>query len=111
MLLCRHNYGSDYSVLMTAIKCPLSPVPMSVVASWKKIKCLGANNHMLAKALRTSTKLVSASSIPHVRSTTCHRKKPLSSRTFLQVLSEDGKKIKRKQVFTERDKEELQVSS
>lgn len=29
----------------------------------------------------------------------------------LQVLSEDGKKIKRKQVFTERDKEELQVSS
>ncbi|CAL9077226.1 unnamed protein product [Musa acuminata var. zebrina] len=62
-------------------KDPEGYVPMSVVASWKKIKCLGANNHMLAKALRTSTKL---------------------------VLSEDGKKIKRKQVFTERDKEELQ---
>lgn len=30
---------------------------------------------------------------------------------ILQVLSEDGKKIKRKQLFTERDKEELQVSN
>ncbi|URE17345.1 hypothetical protein MUK42_10992 [Musa troglodytarum] len=59
----------------------LVPVPMSVVASWKKIKSLGANHHMLIKALRTSTKL---------------------------ALSEDGKKVRRKQLFTERDKEELQ---
>ncbi|URD97117.1 hypothetical protein MUK42_29345 [Musa troglodytarum] len=89
-------------------KDPEGYVPMSVVASWKKIKCLGANNHMLAKALRTSTKLVSASSVPHLRSTTRHRKKPFVITRVLQVLSEDGKKIKRKQVFTERDKEELQ---
>ena len=34
-------------------------VPLSVIASWKKIKSLGATNQMLVKALRTSTKLVS----------------------------------------------------
>ncbi|CAL9210295.1 unnamed protein product [Musa hybrid cultivar] len=62
-------------------KDPQGFVPMSVVASWKKIKSLGANHHMLIKALGTSTKL---------------------------ALSEDGKKIRRKQLFTERDKEELQ---
>ncbi|RWW13447.1 hypothetical protein GW17_00022834 [Ensete ventricosum] len=113
----KHN-DAPFAVPIMDLKIPvqmpcfLSPVPMSVVASWKKIKCLGANNHTLAKALRTSTKLVSASSILHVRSTTCHRKKPFVIITHvLQVLSEDGKKIKRKQVFTERDKEELQVSS
>ncbi|KAG6525803.1 hypothetical protein ZIOFF_015774 [Zingiber officinale] len=60
---------------------PEGYVPMSVVASWKKIKALDVNNYTLIKALRTSSKL---------------------------VLSEDGKKIKRKQLFTERDKEELQ---
>ncbi|XP_074590007.1 la-related protein 6C-like [Curcuma longa] len=60
---------------------PEGYVPMSVVASWKKIKALDVNNYTLIKALRTSSKL---------------------------VLSEDGKKIKRKQPFTERDKEELQ---
>ncbi|WOL07741.1 la-related protein 6C [Canna indica] len=62
-------------------KDPEGYVPMSVVASWKKIKSLGASNYTLIKALRTSNKL---------------------------VLSDDGKKIKRKQVFTDRDKEELQ---
>ncbi|XP_010930389.1 la-related protein 6C isoform X2 [Elaeis guineensis] len=62
-------------------KDPEGYVPMSVIASWKKIKSLGANNQMLIKALRTSTKL---------------------------VVSEDGKKVRRKQPFTERDKEELQ---
>ncbi|KAG1347326.1 la-related protein 6C [Cocos nucifera] len=62
-------------------KDPEGYVPMSVIASWKKIKSLGANNQMLIKALRTSTKL---------------------------VVSEDGKKVRRRQPFTERDKEELQ---
>ncbi|XP_074564489.1 la-related protein 6C-like [Curcuma longa] len=62
-------------------KDPEGYVPMSVVASWKKIKALDVNNYTLIKALKTSSKL---------------------------VLSEDGKKIKRKQLFTERDKEELQ---
>ncbi|XP_073005848.1 la-related protein 6C isoform X2 [Typha latifolia] len=60
---------------------PEGYVPMSVIASWKKIKSFGVSNHMLIKALRTSTKL---------------------------VVSDDGKKVRRKQPFTEREKEELQ---
>ncbi|XP_066398438.1 la-related protein 6C-like [Miscanthus floridulus] len=56
-------------------------VPLSVIASWKKIKSLGATNQMLVKALRTSTKL---------------------------NVSDDGKKVRRRQPFTEKHKEELQ---
>ncbi|TVU40135.1 hypothetical protein EJB05_13585, partial [Eragrostis curvula] len=33
-------------------------LPLSVIASWKKIKSLGPTNQMLVKALRTSTKLI-----------------------------------------------------
>ncbi|KAJ0983197.1 hypothetical protein J5N97_011452 [Dioscorea zingiberensis] len=62
-------------------KDPEGYVPMSVIASWKKIKSLGINHQMLIKALRTSTKL---------------------------IVSDDGKKVRRRQLFTERDKEELQ---
>ncbi|KAM0952268.1 putative lupus La protein [Dioscorea sansibarensis] len=62
-------------------KDPEGYVPMSVIASWKKIKSLGINHQMLIKSLRTSTKL---------------------------IVSDDGKKVRRKQLFTERDKEELQ---
>ncbi|KAL6880449.1 hypothetical protein ACP4OV_012014 [Aristida adscensionis] len=56
-------------------------VPLSVIASWKKIKSLGATNQMLVKALRTSTKL---------------------------IVSDDGKRVRRRQPFTEKHKEELQ---
>uniref|UniRef100_A0ACD5UZP3 Uncharacterized protein n=1 Tax=Avena sativa TaxID=4498 RepID=A0ACD5UZP3_AVESA len=56
-------------------------VPLSVISSWKKIKSLGATNQMLVKALRTSTKL---------------------------IVSDDGKKVRRRQAFTEKHKEELQ---
>ncbi|KAL6647624.1 hypothetical protein ACP70R_015061 [Stipagrostis hirtigluma subsp. patula] len=56
-------------------------VPLSVIASWKKIKSLGAINQMLVKALRTSTKL---------------------------IVSDDGKRVRRRQPFTEKHKEELQ---
>ncbi|XP_062190503.1 la-related protein 6C-like [Phragmites australis] len=56
-------------------------VPLSVIASWKKIKSLGTTNQMLVKALRTSTKL---------------------------IVSDDGKKVRRRQPFTEKHKEELQ---
>ncbi|KAL5197988.1 hypothetical protein ABZP36_001500 [Zizania latifolia] len=56
-------------------------VPLSVIASWKKIKSLGATNQMLVKALRTSTML---------------------------IVSDDGKKVRRRQPFTEKHKEELQ---
>ncbi|KAK3025630.1 hypothetical protein RJ639_042128 [Escallonia herrerae] len=62
-------------------KDPEGFVPISVIASAKKVKSLISNNHLLAQALRSSTKL---------------------------VVSNDGKKIRRKHPFTEKDKEELQ---
>ncbi|KAH0458998.1 hypothetical protein IEQ34_011812 [Dendrobium chrysotoxum] len=60
-------------------KDPEGYVPMSVIASWKRIKNLGVDNQMLVKALRTSSQL---------------------------VVSEDGKKVRRKKLFTEKAKEE-----
>ncbi|KAK8954728.1 hypothetical protein KSP39_PZI001986 [Platanthera zijinensis] len=71
--------ASDF-LLKIMNKDPEGYVPMSVIASWKKIKSLGVNNQMLIKALRTSSKL---------------------------VVSEDGKKVRRNKLFTEKDKEEL----
>ncbi|KAB2634769.1 la-related protein 6C [Pyrus ussuriensis x Pyrus communis] len=62
-------------------KDPEGFVPISVVASTKKMKSLISNNHILAQALRSSLKL---------------------------VVNEDGKKVRRKHPFTEKDKEELQ---
>eukprot|EP00262_Sarcandra_glabra_P006548 TRINITY_DN18887_c0_g1_i1.p1 TRINITY_DN18887_c0_g1~~TRINITY_DN18887_c0_g1_i1.p1 ORF type:complete len:445 (+),score=66.48 TRINITY_DN18887_c0_g1_i1:137-1471(+) len=56
-------------------------VPISVVASFKKIKALVSNHNMLATALRTSSKL---------------------------VVSEDGKKIRRQNPFTDTEMEDLQ---
>ncbi|RYR52888.1 hypothetical protein Ahy_A06g027753 isoform A [Arachis hypogaea] len=57
-------------------------VPISVVASFKKIKALITSHSQLATALRNSTKL---------------------------VVSEDGKKVKRQHPLTESDIEELQI--
>ncbi|KAF2939929.1 la-related protein 6C isoform X2 [Oryza sativa Japonica Group] len=62
-------------------KDPECYVPMSVISSWKKIKAMGVTNQLLVNALRTSSKL---------------------------VVSDDGKKVRRAQPFTERHKEELQ---
>lgn len=56
-------------------------VPISVVASAKKIRSLTSNHHLIAQALRSSSKL---------------------------IVNEDGKKIKRKYPFIEKDREELQ---
>ncbi|XP_010908488.2 LOW QUALITY PROTEIN: la-related protein 6B [Elaeis guineensis] len=56
-------------------------VPISVIASFKKIKALVHNNSLLAAALQTSSKL---------------------------VVSDDGKKVRRLHPFTEGDVEELQ---
>ncbi|KAK8960801.1 hypothetical protein KSP40_PGU022009 [Platanthera guangdongensis] len=56
-------------------------VPISVIASFKKIKALVHNNVLLSNALRMSTKL---------------------------VVSDDGKKVRRLQPFTEADVDELQ---
>lgn len=62
-------------------KDPEGFVPVSVIASSKKIKSLTSNSHLLTQALRSSSKL---------------------------VISGDGKKVRRKNLSTERDKEELQ---
>ncbi|XP_050231994.1 la-related protein 6C [Mercurialis annua] len=62
-------------------KDPEGYVPISVIASTKKMKSLVNNNHLLAQALQSSSKL---------------------------VVSEDNKKVKRKIPFTEKDREELQ---
>ncbi|KDP38238.1 hypothetical protein JCGZ_04881 [Jatropha curcas] len=62
-------------------KDPEGYVPISVIASTKKMKSLVNNNHLLAQALQSSLKL---------------------------VVSEDGKKVKRKIPFTEKDREDLQ---
>ncbi|PWZ43576.1 La-related protein 6B [Zea mays] len=57
-------------------------VPISVIAGFKKVKTSVRNNVMLAAALRTSSKL---------------------------VVSDDGKRVKRQQPFTESDLQELQT--
>ncbi|XP_044509658.1 la-related protein 6C [Mangifera indica] len=62
-------------------KDPEGFVPISVLASMKKIKSLVGNNQILTQALWSSSKL---------------------------VLSDDGKKVRRKHPFTEKEKEELQ---
>ncbi|EXC17385.1 La-related protein 7 [Morus notabilis] len=62
-------------------KDPQGYVPISVIASTKKIKSLTTNNNVLAQALRSSSKL---------------------------AVSNDGKKVKRKHPFTEKDREGLQ---
>ncbi|KAM7474924.1 hypothetical protein LguiB_022167 [Lonicera macranthoides] len=62
-------------------KDPEGYVPIAIIASTKKIKSLIANNRLLAQTLRSSSKL---------------------------VVSNDGKKVRRKHPFTETEKEDLQ---
>ncbi|XP_031132271.1 la-related protein 6C-like isoform X1 [Ipomoea triloba] len=78
-LLANENLAKQMS------KDPEAYVPITSVASTKKIKSLLSNKPMqvLAQALRSSSKL---------------------------NVSNDGKKVKRKQPFTDKDKEELQVN-
>ncbi|GFP85451.1 la-related protein 6c [Phtheirospermum japonicum] len=63
-------------------KDPEGYVPINFVSTLKKLKSLNVNNQMVAQALRASSKL---------------------------VVSSDGKKVKRKLPFTEKEKEELQL--
>ncbi|KAH6813384.1 hypothetical protein C2S51_022402, partial [Perilla frutescens var. frutescens] len=63
-------------------KDPEGYVPINFVSTLKKLKSLNVNNQMVAQALRTSSKL---------------------------IVSSDGKKVKRKHSFTEKEKEELQL--
>ncbi|CAL9184878.1 la-related protein 6B isoform X2 [Musa acuminata AAA Group] len=75
------NLATTEHLMRFITKDPDGFVPISVVAAFKKIKALVHNNFQLAVALRTSTKL---------------------------VVSDDGKKVRRQQPFTESDLEELQ---
>ncbi|KAI4295619.1 hypothetical protein L6164_035644 [Bauhinia variegata] len=72
---------ANESFLRQVNKDPEGYVPISVIASTKKIKALIGNIHLLTQAIRSSSKL---------------------------VLSTDGKKVKRKHPFTEKEKEDLQ---
>ncbi|KAL8195311.1 hypothetical protein R6Q57_025714 [Mikania cordata] len=72
---------ANESLVKHISKDPEGYVPISVIASMKKIKSCISNNQLLAQALCSSSKL---------------------------VVSTDGKKVRRKYPFTEKDKEELQ---
>ncbi|KAK8966069.1 hypothetical protein KSP40_PGU016323 [Platanthera guangdongensis] len=75
------NLATTEHLMRFISKDPDGFVPISVVASFKKIKALVHNNLLLANALKTSSKL---------------------------IISEDGKKVRRTLPFTESDVEELQ---
>ncbi|KAK4758514.1 hypothetical protein SAY87_019815 [Trapa incisa] len=62
-------------------KDPEGYIPLPVIASMKKVKSLTSSTHLLAQALQSSSKL---------------------------VVSSDGKRVKRKHPFTEKDREDLQ---
>ncbi|KAL3730584.1 hypothetical protein ACJRO7_027584 [Eucalyptus globulus] len=62
-------------------KDPEGYVPISIIANTKKIKSLVTNNQLLAQALRSSPNL---------------------------VVSSDGKRVRRRSPFTEKEKEDLQ---
>ncbi|KAK9074027.1 hypothetical protein SSX86_006622 [Deinandra increscens subsp. villosa] len=72
---------ANESLVKHISKDPEGYVPISVIASMKKIKSCITNNQLLVQALSSSSKL---------------------------VVSNDGKKVRRKYPFTEKDKEELQ---
>ncbi|XP_073137442.1 la-related protein 6C-like isoform X1 [Henckelia pumila] len=63
-------------------KDPEGFVPMNIISSTKKLKSLNVSHQIMAESLRSSSKL---------------------------IVSHDGKKVKRKQPFTEKEKEELQL--
>ncbi|XWS54841.1 hypothetical protein CRYUN_Cryun10bG0124100 [Craigia yunnanensis] len=73
-LLANESFSKQIS------KDPEGYVPISFIASKKKIKSLITNNQLLAQVLRSSSKL---------------------------VVSDDGKKVRRKHPSTEKDREEM----
>ncbi|KAK4788337.1 hypothetical protein SAY86_019656 [Trapa natans] len=62
-------------------KDPEGYIPLPVIVSMKKVKSLTSSTHLIAQALQSSSKL---------------------------VVSSDGKRVKRKHPFTEKDREDLQ---
>ncbi|KAK6772930.1 hypothetical protein RDI58_028168 [Solanum bulbocastanum] len=76
------NLATTDHLIRIMFKDPEGYVPMSVVASFKKIKALTSNHAYVAKILECSTKL---------------------------VVSEDGRKVRRQFPLSEKDLEELQL--
>ncbi|CAL4896483.1 unnamed protein product [Urochloa decumbens] len=74
------NLATTEHLMRFITKDPEGYVPISVIASFKKVKASVRDNSMLAAALRTSSKL---------------------------VVSDDGKRVKRQEPFTESDLQEL----
>ncbi|KAM3289316.1 la-related protein 6B [Capsicum chacoense] len=75
------NLATTDHLIRIMFKDPEGYVPMSVVASFKKIKALTSSHSQIAKILQTSPKL---------------------------VVSEDGRKVRRQFPLTDKDLEELQ---
>ncbi|CAA7404353.1 unnamed protein product [Spirodela intermedia] len=80
--LSNANLSANDSLVKLMSKDPEGYVPLSALTSSKKVKSLGSDHQKLATALRSSSRL---------------------------VVSQDGSKVRRRQAFTERDKEELQA--
>ncbi|CAL4903713.1 unnamed protein product [Urochloa decumbens] len=74
------NLATTEHLMRFITKDPEGYVPISVIAGFKKVKASVRDNSMLAAALRTSSKL---------------------------VVSDDGKRVKRQEPFTESDLQEL----
>ncbi|KAM7250718.1 hypothetical protein ACFE04_022601 [Oxalis oulophora] len=72
---------ANESLAKQVSKDPEGFVPISAIASTKKIKSLTGNIQLITQSLRSSLKL---------------------------IVSDDGKKVRRRHPFTEKDKEELQ---
>ncbi|TKY59126.1 La-related protein 6C [Spatholobus suberectus] len=87
-------------------KDPEGYVPITVIASSKKVKSLVSNIHLLTQALRSSSKLVSI--LDGVRHYLWSSSVCSLTMQFLKVLSADDKKVKRKHPFTDKEKEDLQ---
>ncbi|KAE8728971.1 Peroxidase superfamily protein [Hibiscus syriacus] len=92
-------------------------MPISLIASTKKIKSLVNGNQFLAQALRSSSKLV-ISFVSLVFSDSSQTDNTIDLRGSCnyfcsfscasKVVSADGKKVRRKHPFTEKDREEMQ---
>ncbi|KAF8658008.1 hypothetical protein HU200_059468 [Digitaria exilis] len=74
------NLATTEHLMRFITKDPEGYVPISVIAGFKKVKASVRDSSMLAAALRTSSKL---------------------------IVSDDGKRVKRKEAFTESDLQEL----
>lgn len=82
-------------------------VPISILSSTKKVKSLSTNNNFIVQALRSSSRLVSSV----VEHSVLYSLLIIDQYLVPKVVSSDGKRVRRKVPFTDKDKEELLVRS